>query len=78
MQHNRTSLAMFPVVAWCITAPALATLLAAGLMQGERISRPGISEQISPLEPIAPAARVAIVARVFFENRLVSDHFQSL
>ncbi len=56
MQKNRTSLAI-PVVAACLTAPALATLLAAGLMQGERISRPVISEQISPLEPIAPAAR---------------------
>ena len=57
MQNNRTSLAMLPLVAACITAPALATLLAAGLMQGERISRPAISEQTSPLEPIAPVAR---------------------
>ena len=56
MQNNRTSVAMLPLVAVCITAPALATLLAAGLMQGERISRPAISEQTSPLEPIAPVA----------------------
>ena len=56
MQNNRASLAMLPLVAACIMAPALATLLAAGLMQGERISRPAISEQTSPLEPIAPVA----------------------
>src|SRR4029450_9701499 len=57
MRNNSTSLAMFPVVAACITAPALATLPAAGLVQGERISRPAISAQVSPLEPTAPAAR---------------------
>ncbi|MBC7927300.1 MAG: hypothetical protein H7039_16750, partial [Bryobacteraceae bacterium] len=56
MQTNKTNLAMFPVVAPRITTPALA-LLAACFMQGESISRPAISAQISPLEPIAPAAR---------------------
>jgi len=68
---------MFPFVAWCIAAPALATLLATGLMQGERISRPGISEQISPLEPIAPAARDGYRSQGFL-RKPVSDHFQSL
>jgi hypothetical protein len=78
VQHNRTSLAMFPVVAACITAPALATLLAAGLMQGERISTPGISEQVSPLDRSLLPPEMDIVARGFFANLRVSDHFQWL
>ena len=60
MQDSRARLRMFTVIAACITAAVLSPLstpLAAGLGQGERITRPVISEQVSPLEPIAPVAR---------------------
>src|SRR5688572_13271726 len=60
MQDNKARLMMFTVIAACITASVLSLLstpLAAGLGQGERITRPTISEQVSPLERIAPVAR---------------------
>ena len=77
MQNNKTSLAMLPLVAACITAQALATLLAAGLMQGERISRPVISEQTSPLDRSLLSPEMAIVATGFFANLQGSGPFRS-
>lgn len=57
MQDNKARLTMFTVLAACITASLLTTLLAAAQGQSERIARPAVSEQASPLEPIAPVAQ---------------------
>ena len=57
MHDGKGSLRIFTTIAACTTACALATMGAAGQGQGERVTRPAISEQVSPVEPLAPVAR---------------------
>ena len=57
MQDSKARLTIFAILAACITASVVTTLLAAGQGQGERVARPAVSEKASPLEPIAPVAR---------------------
>jgi hypothetical protein len=78
VQHNRTSLAMFPVVAACITAPALETLLAAGLMQGKASRGLAFPSRYLRLNRSLLPPEMDIVARGFFASLRVSDHFQWL
>ena len=56
MQHNKTRLTMCGVLTACITASVLTTPLAIALGQSERITRPAVSEDVSPLESVAPVA----------------------
>jgi dipeptidyl aminopeptidase/acylaminoacyl peptidase len=56
MRENKRTLTMSTVLVW-ITTSVLAAPLAIGLGQSEPITRPTVSEEASPLEPIAPMAR---------------------
>jgi dipeptidyl aminopeptidase/acylaminoacyl peptidase len=56
MRENKRTLTMSTVLVW-ITTSVLTTPLAIGLGQSEPITRPAVSEEASPLEPIAPMAR---------------------
>jgi dipeptidyl aminopeptidase/acylaminoacyl peptidase len=68
MQDNKTRLTMLAVLAACITTSVLTTPLATGAGQGERITRPVVSEEASPLEPIAPVAHDGYRGRAFLRK----------
>ena len=76
MHDGKGWLRIFTVIAACTTACALATMSAAGQGQGERVTRLAISEQVSPVEPLAPSLGTVIAARGFSAGRPVSDHSQ--
>ncbi len=68
MQDNKARRTMFTVLAACITTSVLTTPLATGQGQGERITRPAVSEQASPLEPIAPVAQDGYRGQAFLRK----------
>lgn len=68
MQDNRARLTMLAVLAACITTSVLTTPLATGAGQGERITRPAVSEKASPIEPIAPVAQDGYRGRAFLRK----------
>ena len=55
---------MFTLLLAGITTSVLTTPLAIGLGQGDRITRPTVSEKVSPLEPIAPLAHDGYRGRI--------------
>lgn len=57
MQDNGARLTLLAVLAACITTSVLTAPLATGLGQTERITRPAVSENASPLQPLAPVAQ---------------------
>ena len=68
MQDNRARVTMFTLLLAGITTSVLTTPLAIGLGQGDRITRPTVSEKVSPLEPIAPVAHDGYRGRAFLRK----------
>ena len=68
MQPNKAKEAMFTLLFVGITTSVLTTPVAIGLGQGDRITRPTVSEKVSPLEPIAPVARDGYRGRAFIRK----------
>ena len=57
MQDYRARLTLLAVLATCITTSVLTAALATAPTQTEQITKPSVSENVSPLEPIAPVAQ---------------------
>jgi dipeptidyl aminopeptidase/acylaminoacyl peptidase len=68
MQDNRVRVTIFTLLVAGITTSVLITPLVTGLGQGERITRPAVSEKASPLEPIAPVAHDGYRGRAFLRK----------
>lgn len=68
MQDSKTRLTRLAVLAACITTSLLTIPLATGAGQGERITKPVISENSSPLEPLAPVARDGYRGQAFLRK----------
>lgn len=68
MRDNTTRLTMLAVLAASVTASVLATPRVTGAGQGERITRPAVSEKASPFEPIAPVAHDGYRGQAFLRK----------
>jgi dipeptidyl aminopeptidase/acylaminoacyl peptidase len=68
MQDKRVRVTIFTLLIAGITTSVLTTPLATGLAQGERITKPTVSEKASPLEPIAPVAHDGYRGQAFLRK----------
>ena len=66
--NNKTRLTMLAAAAACITLSLLTVPFATGAGQGERITRPVVSEKASPLEPIAPVSHDGYRGQAFLRK----------